>query len=120
MVQSTLDGVLKKKNLEKGTAKKVKVKKVKAKKEKSSTLTKTKTKKEEKTKKLALLHEYLKWMDNFKIDRIISTFKAQLLVQEQTEQEVDDKISIASKSTCAPKATVTQVYSLILIIIAQI
>ena len=46
MVQSTLDGVLKKKDLEKGTAKKVKVKKVKAKKENYKTMTKTETKKE--------------------------------------------------------------------------
>ena len=48
-------------------------------------------------------------MDNFKIDRIISTFKAQLLVQEQMEQEVDDKISKASKSDRFPKAAMTQV-----------
>ena len=59
-------------------------------------------------------------MDNFKIDRIISTFKAQLLVQEQMEPELDDKISITSKSARVPKATMTQVYSIILSLIAQV
>ena len=36
------------------------------------------------------------------------------------EQEADDKISIVSKSTCVPKATVTQVYYLILSLIAKV
>ena len=39
-------------------------------------------------------------MDNFQKYVIISKFKAQLLVQEQMEQEVDYKISIASKTAC--------------------
>ena len=50
---------------------------------------------------------------------IISTFKAKLLVQEQAKQEVDYKISIASTSACVTNENVTQVYFLIMSLIAQ-
>ena len=53
-------------------------------------------------------------MDIFIKDGIISTIKNKLLVQEKFGQEVDDKILMAPKSSCVPKVTVTQVYSLIL------
>ena len=51
---------------------------------------------------------------------MISTLNVQLLVQEQTKKEVDDKISIASQIARVPKETVTQVYSLIFILFAQV
>ena len=77
MVQSTLDGELKKKNLEKVKAHKV--------------MAKSMTNTEKNQKNQALLHEYLKELDNFRENGIISAFKAHLIFQEQMEQEVDDK-----------------------------
>ena len=66
------------------------------------------------------MYEYLKEMDHFKNNEMVSTLNVKLLFQEQMEQEVDDKISIAPKSACFSKETVTQVYSLMFIIIAQV
>ena len=48
-------------------------------------------------------------MNKFKNDGIIGRFKAQLPVQENMEDEVYDKISIASKSARVLKENVTQV-----------
>ena len=66
------------------------------------------------------MYEYLKEMDHFKNNEMVSTLNVKLLFQEQMEQEVDDKISIASKSACFSKENVTQVYPLMFIIIAQV
>ena len=51
---------------------------------------------------------------------MISTLNVQLLVQEQTKKEVDDKISIASQIARVPKETVTQVYSIMFSLISQV